>query len=172
MLLNLYAPSSLFRVFFPFLQIHMASLTHLSHLVVLSDSESMTLAASHLMLWLVRTAWSVIADLCCSAKEDLSEDCVFGLSSNFSTSFWCSNWIQLKQHLFYQLIHSTPSTAASSSTKGRCWVDKVASLKKLLLKQWNITKIVSNIFNFLGFDKINFTNLIIATNPDELGSKM
>ena len=27
---------------------------------------------------------------------------------------------------------------------------------------------MSNIFNFLGFDKMNFTNLIITIDPDEL----
>ena len=94
MLLNLYAPSSLFRVFFPFLRIQMASLTHTN--------------------W----ATSLI---------------------NFSTP--------------------RPQRQLSAATKGQCWVNKVASLKKLLVQQWNVTKIVNKIFNLLGFDKMKFTKL-------------
>ena len=45
MLLNLYAPLSVLRVFFPFLRIQMTSLTQL---VVLSDSEAITFAATSL----------------------------------------------------------------------------------------------------------------------------
>ena len=35
-----------------------------------------------------------------------------------------------------------------------------------------ITKIVSNTFNFLGFDRTNLTNLIITINPDELVQRL
>ena len=46
-----------------------------------------------------------------------------------------------------------PQRQLSAATKGRCWVDKIASLKKLLVWQWNVTKIVSKSLIYLDLIK-------------------
>ena len=74
-------------------------------------------------------------------------------------------------NIFINLTTPRPQWQLQAATKGRCWMEKAASLKKLLAQQWNVTKIVSNIFNFHWFDKMNYDQFISKKQPFEYAKK-